>query len=141
MMCKFPDWKPVNKSQWLTTKGFDNHSGMPAAHNNKMQHPGAGKVVMHVNSIKSNAAWTVTRNEPQTGKNPYALSFSETADANIIRGRQEAKEISSTPFIATCRTSKAIESKLKVNSNHIFDRLTTAFVMQKGHIPNKAVKL
>lgn len=140
MMCKYPDWKPVNKSQWMSSLGFDTHSGMPAAHNNKMQHPGAGREVMHANSIKGNAAWAITRTETQAGQNPYALSYDETAVANITRNRHELKEISSVPFLPTSRTSMAFESKLKVNTNHLMDRLASAFVMQTGRSPHKQTK-
>lgn len=121
MMCKFPDWKPVQKSQWITPKGFDNHSGIPAAHNNKLKHPGAGKVVMHANSVKDDAVWNILRNETEAGVNPYGLSYKETAEANITRARKTEKEISKISFNATCRPSLAVESKLKVRSNDLMD--------------------
>lgn len=79
-MYRYPSWKEDKKDKWLTPKGFDNKTGVNAAHVLKLQHPGSGRRDMHATSLNDTAAWPICQNEPQPGDNPYALSYPEMAD-------------------------------------------------------------
>jgi len=100
---RYPSWKDDNKTKWLTPKGFDNKSGVDAAHVVKLPCPGSGKRDMHAHSLNNQSAWPLCHNEPVPGENPYSISYPEMTEIIMQRKRLQSKEISPVPFNATCR--------------------------------------
>lgn len=96
---------------------------------------------MHTHSLNGKAAWQICHNEPNPGQNPYAISNPEMLEKTMQRNRNLAKEIGQVPFTATCRQSMPLDDKVKVNSLHMMDSLSKAYLLSTSKSPSKVMTL
>lgn len=79
--------------------------------------------------------WGKLPNENKPGDNPYSMSFPETERQYTERHRLAHKEMGETQFSSTCRTTKAFEDKVKVNSNNNMEGINKGYLMTTNKDP------
>lgn len=131
-----PQYRPDQPNKWQSSKGFNRHEGMKAAHT-RLLHPGQGKVMAHSHSINNKSTWRRVQNEPKPGENPYALSYPETAKENGHRKEDLRKHIGSALFMPVSRTTSSLEDKAKCNSLRIMESLDKGYYMTTNKSPNR----
>jgi hypothetical protein len=60
-------------------------------------------------------------------------------EKTMQRNRNLTKEISQVPFTATCRQSMPLDDKVKVNSLHMMENLSKAYLLSTSKSPSKVM--
>ena len=81
-MCLNPTFRNTSEQKWLTKRGVNTFSGVPAAHVG-IRHPGQGIMEVHQQSVNGKVGWQKLPNENRAGIEPYALSYPENAKSQM----------------------------------------------------------
>ena len=135
-LCLNPEFRTTSEQKWMTKRGTDNFSGVNAAHVG-IRHPGQGVMEVHQQSVNGKVGWTKLPNENKAGREPFAMSYPESARTQMesIRSRNPDKQVGDL-FNSTIRSTKAFEDKVKINSWHNMENLQKGYLMTTSKDPH-----